>query len=268
MSVTQPRTPAGSPTGGQFAGIDRPESDVDLAAASDGQHWIHIERQHSCDLAVGPYPSQDAAAKAMDSLLVDGFCEEDALDCYADDQAPGDHEEQVIVDLNDPHHTGVEPEPFVFDKDYDNHEQVRPYFAAYTDRLRALESLGKYPYNESFKGHIPGIEGPDEDTAIYLLQRMRDRDAMHAKRDEFLSDGGREIRPADLADGEQLRGTVASYGFYSGGTGWAQYESARLTKHRGALVVLEKGKRTNGRLLSGTVLLRPDKPTTTKRTQT
>ena len=30
MSIDQPRTPAGSPVGGQFAGIDRPEADVDL----------------------------------------------------------------------------------------------------------------------------------------------------------------------------------------------------------------------------------------------
>jgi len=32
MSTDQPRNPAGAPTGGQFAGVDRPESDVELDA--------------------------------------------------------------------------------------------------------------------------------------------------------------------------------------------------------------------------------------------
>jgi|GEM_PF-6772841 len=265
--MDQPRQPAGSPEGGQYAGTVGSEAAAVLDAPQDaGQHWIHIERQHGPSLAVGPYPSAAAAATALDSVLVDGLCEEDALDCYSSPGSPGEGEEQVIIDLNDPHHTGVEPEPFVFDQDYDNHEQVRPYFAAYLRRLQALEIAGKYPYNDSFKGHIPGIEGPDEDTAIYLLQGMGDRDAMRAKRDDFLAAGGREMRPSDLHEGQQLRGTVVHCGFYVGDTGWTQFESARLVKNRGRLMVLEKGKRSSGHLLlGGSVLLLPDSGAPTSR---
>jgi len=46
MSTDQPRTPAGDPAGGQFAGIDRPEADLDLEpAASDARSLAdHLER--------------------------------------------------------------------------------------------------------------------------------------------------------------------------------------------------------------------------------
>lgn len=46
--------------------------------------YIIIERQDSQDLAI-MYPDQATAEAAMDSLFIDGLCEEDCLDCYIED---------------------------------------------------------------------------------------------------------------------------------------------------------------------------------------
>lgn len=66
--------------------------------------FVYIERDHSADLLVGPYPDGKAATKALDSLLVDSFCEEDALDVYVTNEFTTTAE-QVIPDLADPDHT-------------------------------------------------------------------------------------------------------------------------------------------------------------------
>jgi len=104
-----PRHGAGSATGGQFATKPRAESGVALAVpGSDEQHWVAITRFDHPDLAVGPYPSEQAAQRAMeDSLLVEGICEEDCDDAFLISGTPDPDLEQVIVDLRDPHHSGV-----------------------------------------------------------------------------------------------------------------------------------------------------------------
>jgi hypothetical protein len=68
--------------------------------------WIVIERERDVPLLVGPYPGAQAATKAMDSLLIDGFVEIDAIDTYTVEQEPKFEVERVIPDLNDPQHTG------------------------------------------------------------------------------------------------------------------------------------------------------------------
>jgi len=84
--------------------------DAFIAAAqrgeAAGERWIHIERQYSQDLVIGAYVTEAAADLAMDeALLIDGFCEEDGLDCYVGG-APEPAEEIVIIDPSDRHHTG------------------------------------------------------------------------------------------------------------------------------------------------------------------
>lgn len=129
--------------------------------------------------------------------------------------------------------------PFQFDGDYKNNEQVRPYFAAFLKRYNELAAQGLYPYNDRFKGHIPGIEGPNEDTAIYLLQVMRRLDKM---KENIAAFGGRKIE--SLALGEVIRGDIAHFGFYSCGTGWQVFEGARLVGgHHGNVSIILKGKR-------------------------
>jgi len=68
--------------------------------------WILVEREHGVPLLVGPYPDEPAAARALDSLLIDDFAEEDALDIRTLTEPPGFKVLEVIPDLADPHHTG------------------------------------------------------------------------------------------------------------------------------------------------------------------
>lgn len=146
---------------------------------------------------------------------------------------------------------------FEWDKNYDNHEQVRPYYQDYLAVRAELEAVGNYPYNDSFKGRIPGIAGKDEGTAIYLLQGMHQRDEMYAKVDAFLNDGGERVEWLD----EVRRGTVIHYGFYMGGTGWREYPESRLVPRNGKPhMVIPKGKRTNGfSVWGGNVLIKAKK---------
>lgn len=148
--------------------------------------------------------------------------------------------------------------PFTFDRNYDNTEQVRPYYADYAAVRAEMDAAGRYPYNDDFKGRIASLAGTDdreEDSAIYLLQRMHELDALTVKIADFLASGG--VRADDLQEGEIRRGTVVHYGFYMGGTGWQQWEGARLLRTSRGLAVLPKGKRTYGHSLTeGRVLVK------------
>ena len=60
-----------------------------------------------------------------------------------------------------------------FNGNYYDRVQVEEFYPAYLAVYEELKAAGKYPYNDLFNGRIPGIEGPDEDTAIYMLQGIR-----------------------------------------------------------------------------------------------
>lgn len=101
---------------GEFGHTPKAGSGLQLETTPAAEeHWVYIEREHGPDLAVGPYPTAGAAEQAMnESLLIDGFAEEDALDIWTEAGARhrGDPAfEEVIVDLDDPNHTGEEPTP-------------------------------------------------------------------------------------------------------------------------------------------------------------
>ena len=151
--------------------------------------------------------------------------------------------------------------PFVFDQNYHNVEQVRPFFAEYSAVRAEIDGDGDYSYNDSFKGCIPTLAATDdknEDTAIYLLQTMHQLDALAVRKADFLASGG--VDASSIERGKTVRGTVAVYGFYMGGTGWREYEDARLTRNEhDRLVIIPKGKR-NGRVPLGAVMIRIDKP--------
>ncbi len=147
-------------------------------------------------------------------------------------------------------------EPFVWDNDYDNYEQVRPYFAEYQQVRDELTEAGKYPYNDSFKGRIPALAAASdshEDTAIYMLQQMRSRDEMHQNRDAFIADGGYDV---EEVIGEQ-RGDLATYGYYVGGTGWSVITDARVKREYGRTLVKEPRQRNWRVLSSGKALFKP-----------
>lgn len=58
---------------------------------------------------------------------------------------------------------------WTWDNDYRNLKQVEEFYPAYLAIYEPLRAAGQTAYNDLFKGRIPGIEGPREDTAIYLL---------------------------------------------------------------------------------------------------
>lgn len=73
-----------------------------------GPAWILIERQYGDPLLIGPYPDEQVATHAMDhALLIDGFCEEDCLDCYTVTSPPSYAHECVVIDPGNPDHTGA-----------------------------------------------------------------------------------------------------------------------------------------------------------------
>lgn len=154
---------------------------------------------------------------------------------------------------------------FTFNRNYRDNEQVRPYFADYCAVRAELIPSGRGSewicYNIDFKGRIASLVGTDdknEDTAIYLLQNMYTLDAEKEREAAFIADGGREVTHAEVTEGTVIRGTIVHRGFYMGGTGWQQWDSARLISTHGgrSLVVLPKGKRTNGHLIHGRVLVK------------
>lgn len=146
---------------------------------------------------------------------------------------------------------------WTWNKDYKDLSQVEPFWPAYKAVFDELEALGQYPYNDSFKGRIPGIEGPDEDRAIYMLQTLRDVRAMEAKVAQCREQGWIDVTPADLTSTPQRFAKVAQYAFYMGGTGFQQWDGARLHLHGTSVRLLPKGARTNGLMLSGKLLALP-----------
>ena len=142
---------------------------------------------------------------------------------------------------------------FKFDGSYGNYSQVHPFMADYMRRFEELAAAGQYPYNDSFKGHVPGIAGPCEDTAIYLMQGQCTRYELEARLAEM-----RGMREIDAPPSEPERfSLIVHCGFFMGGTGYREWMNARLVDHNGYFAVLGKGKRTHGELLlGGKVLVR------------
>ncbi len=137
---------------------------------------------------------------------------------------------------------------------------VEPFLPEF-DRCHAeILAAGAYPYNDSFKGKIPGladIAEVSEDTAIYLLQNLHALALLDERVAGAIADG---YEPIETLTGVERFAGVVHYGFCSGGTGWEQWHDARLlpeTKPHQIEVtgpvrgVLPKGKRTHGHLLYG-----------------
>lgn len=78
---------------------------------------------------------------------------------------------------------------FVFNKQYRDLEQVAPFLADFNRVYDEIRASGQYTYNDSFRGRVPGIEGPDEDRAIYLLQQLHDLRLNEARVEAMLADG-------------------------------------------------------------------------------
>jgi hypothetical protein len=131
-----------------------------------------------------------------------------------------------------------------FNKDYKDYEQVRQFLPAFMVRLAELEAAGKYRYNDSFKGHIPGIEGPSEDSAIYMLQKLEQWNAEQAREQALLDSGYVYVTELEAVTRYKHVVLVRSRDM---GDGWADWADARLVPRDGRpWAVLPKGRRTNG----------------------
>ncbi|MFC0314875.1 hypothetical protein ACFQNE_14230 [Gordonia phosphorivorans] len=121
---------------------------------------------------------------------------------------------------------------FVWNRNYGDHEQVRPFMDQFLQVHAGIVGGGAYPYNDSFKGRIDGIAGSEsEDTAIYLLQNLKSLDELDVQVAEFVNNGGCRLTDSGLVEGRMYRGTVVNYGFYVGGTGWRQHDNVRFQVH-------------------------------------
>jgi hypothetical protein len=145
--------------------------------------------------------------------------------------------------------------PWTFNRDYHDLDQVAEFYPAYLKILAELTAAGLYPYNDSFKGRIPGIEGPCEDTAIYLLQSTRSVRETEATVVAHREAGWRDLKPGELDNGPIRYAGIAEYGFYMGGTGWQTWADSRLTKWNSSIAVLPGRARTNGLLVNGSLLV-------------
>jgi hypothetical protein len=146
--------------------------------------------------------------------------------------------------------------PWAFNRDYKDLTQVADFWPDYLAVYGELACDGRYPYNDSFKGRIPGIEGPGEVTAIYLLQQTRSLRNMELKVERHRDDGWRDFDPGEIASGPVRYAGVAEYGFCMGGGGFQKWDHPRLTRFHGSVVLLKGRARVNGHLLSGKLLVK------------
>ena len=146
---------------------------------------------------------------------------------------------------------------FAFNGKWDDLEQVAEFLPAFTARRDELGAANRYPYNDDFRGHIPGIEGEWEDRAIYLLQTLYRFRQQEQRINKLLAEGFEHL--TELEHETRFR-RVVFYPKRNLGGEWQEWSDARLlpeVKPNQAAVtgqiraVLPKGKRTNGHLCLG-----------------
>jgi hypothetical protein len=147
---------------------------------------------------------------------------------------------------------------WTFNKNHKDLEQVAEFYPAYLAVYEELRAAGKYPYNDSFTGRIPGIEGPDEGRAIYMLQTLRSVRDMQAKIAAHRAEGWRDFDTAEVEAGPVRYAGVAMYGWYMGGNGFQEWtDNTRLTRYGHSSVMLLTGRaRTHGHLINGRLLVK------------
>lgn len=149
---------------------------------------------------------------------------------------------------------------FTFDRNYHNLEQVVEWLPAFNAIRKELADAGQYPYNDSFKGRIPGVAGPCEDTAIYLLQNLYRARENALRVAAALAEGFEPIEHVEHVekfsgvivydDQDRMRGPI-----------WQEWQDARLVPDEvgspraaatgGIRAVLPRGRRAYGTLING-----------------
>ena len=148
---------------------------------------------------------------------------------------------------------------FVFDKNYNNKEQVREWLPAFSEIREEMTARQEYPYNDSFVGAIPGLAGPNEVTGIYLLQCLYTIEEEQRRVAALYADG---FKLLELLSARKRFSHVAIWreGHYVGGTGKLNvYDDARVEPNvfGKPRAVLPKGKRNGYLVESAQVLVKP-----------
>ena len=142
-------------------------------------------------------------------------------------------------------------ETFVFNRDYNDEQQVAPYFDAYMKVYEEITARGEYPYNDSFRGRIEGLtaDRKNEDSAIYLLQGLRHSREQQAKVEAMLGAGYNWIDNAPHDPVRYAALALVPTGRMSGTLD--VHHDARLIGRNGKPhAIIPKGKRTTGYLVN------------------
>jgi hypothetical protein len=136
---------------------------------------------------------------------------------------------------------------FVFNKQYRDLEQVAPFLADFDRVYAEIRASGQYTYNDSFRGRVPGIEGPDEDRAIYMLQNLRRERENDARLAALLTDGYELVERLD-ATTKFARVVLMPHSGYVGTGPITEFEDARVVPGEDGRprFILRKRKRNYG----------------------
>lgn len=135
------------------------------------------------------------------------------------------------------------PTLFVWDNNYENREQVRPYMEDFLRVREEIMTSGFYTDNSRYVGRIPGLAGSkDESTGIYLLQNLYRLDVLQENIDQAIADGATPI-DRDAWGSTVRKGTLYRYGWFMGGTGWEVQQNVRVTTLSGRVAFKQPRQR-------------------------
>ncbi len=128
---------------------------------------------------------------------------------------------------------------FKFNGKYKDLKQVEKFYTDFIKIDKQFEKEEKFAYNDLFKGKIKGIEGEDENTAIYLLQSLKTQKSKEEKIKNLLKDGFREIT---TGEGIKKFEKVVMVGTDYSEDSTKEFERARLLFEKGFInFIIPKG---------------------------
>lgn len=133
---------------------------------------------------------------------------------------------------------------FVFDKDYNNLEQVAQFYPEFIAIHEELVSQKTFPSNSQFRGKIAGLAGGSEDTGIYLLQQLKTTKMREYKILELQKSGYKQI--TSQQGGNAKYESVVKVGNDYSMAGTNEYPKARVWFADGRMYIVPKGNRTRG----------------------
>ena len=140
---------------------------------------------------------------------------------------------------------------FKFNKNYKDLKQVERFYPDFKKIYNNITAEGYFAYNSLFEGKIKGIEGKDEDTAIYLLQQLETQKNRDKKIEGLLKDGFKKI---ETGEGIKKFKKVVMVGTDYSRDSIKEFEKAKILFEKGyANFIIPKGYSKRG------IILYPDR---------